>query len=264
MIIDIHTHHYLGKETAKTEQPVEPFIALAAEAGISHINMLGNLCRNGSIFRAPKNIIREINSLSMKQVAEHPNELSAFCFLNPALDRKFLVSEIDRCVKHGNLSGLKFEIDLNCRDKRMDPLLKRAAQLDIPVLHHSWYFKGREMTQPEASEPHDVADLARRHPNVQIIMAHLAGCGVRGVLDILPYDNVLIDTSGGQPTTGFVEYAVDKLGPKRVIYGSDVVVRDFASQVARVTGAKISDKDKETVLWKNAAKLLKLEKRGII
>ena len=54
-----------------------------------------------------------------------------------------------------------------------------------------------------------MADLAGRHPGVTIIMAHLSGAGVRGVLDVLPCKNVCIDTSGGQPLAGLVEYAVD-------------------------------------------------------
>ena len=47
-------------------------------------------------------------------------------------------------------------------------------------------------------------------------------------------------------------------GADRLLYGSDVVVRDFASQVARVKAARISRADKEKVLWKNAARILKL------
>lgn len=263
MIIDVHTHHYLGRETVNTTQPIAPVVALARQAGITRINLLGNLCRNGNILRPPARDVRGINTLTMQQVADDPDFVSGFCYLNPHLERRFLLEEIDRCVAEGNLIGLKFEIDLNCRDARMDPLLERARELDIPILHHSWYFKDLDAQQPYASTPLDVADLAARHPNVRIIMAHLAGVGVRGVLDVLPYKNVHVDTSGGQPLAGLVEYAVDKLGADRVLYGSDVVVRDFASQVARVKGARISSADKQKVLWRNAARVLKLDVKGV-
>jgi predicted TIM-barrel fold metal-dependent hydrolase len=258
MIIDVHTHHYLGVETQRNTHPVEPFMALAKQAGVTRVNLLGNLCRNGEILRPPARDVRGINTLTMQQVSRYPDFLSGFCYLNPILDRRFLLDEIERCVADGNLIGLKFEIDLNCRDPRLDPLLNRAQQLDVPILHHAWYTRDRHIHHPHASFPHDVADLAIRHPGVTIIMAHLSGTGVRGILDVLPCKNVCIDTSGGQPLAGLVEYAVEKLGADRLLYGSDVVVRDFASQVARVKAARISRADKEKVLWKNAARILKL------
>ena len=47
-------------------------------------------------------------------------------------------------------------------------------------------------------------------------MAHLTGCETRGVLAIKDLPNVFLDTSGGPPVEGLVEYAVDQLGPDRV------------------------------------------------
>src|SRR5262249_42299240 len=113
---------------------------------------------------------------------------------------------------------------------------------------------------PGESTPAEIADLARRFPEVTIVMAHLTGDQERGVLDIRDCPNVLIDTSGGQPDAGLVEYAVKKLGAERVIYGSDWPIRDLAVQVARVTGASISASDKDTILSGNARRILKLEK----
>ena len=43
-----------------------------------------------------------------------------------------------------------------------------------------------------------------------------------------------------------------------MIYGSDYIGRDYAVQLARVLGAEITDEDREKILWRNAAKLLKL------
>ena len=229
MIIDIHTHHFLGRETLKSPEPVEPLMRLAKQAGVTRMNLLGNLFRTGKI-RPPARDLKAINTLTMRQVRAYPDFFTGFCYLNPVLDGRFLIDEIDRCVADGNLTGLKFEIDLNCRDPRLDPLLDRARELDIPVLHHSWH----------------------------IIMPHLAGVGVRGVLDVLPHPNVLIDTSGGLSVAGLIEYAVDRLGPGRLLYGSDVNGRDFSCQIGRVLGAQVSAKVKEQILWRNAARVLKL------
>jgi uncharacterized protein len=80
----------------------------------------------------------------------------------------------------------------------------------------------------------------------------------RGVLDIKPYPNVVVDTSGAQPVAGLVEYAVAELGPDRVLFGSDWPIRDYAVQKARVTGAHISAQDRASILGENAARLLRL------
>ena len=58
--------------------------------------------------------------------------------------------------------------------------------------------------------------------------------------------------------------AVRKLGAERVIYGSDVGGRCFASQVAKVIGAEIPDSAKRLILGGNLRRLLTpiLEAKG--
>ena len=46
-------------------------------------------------------------------------------------------------------------------------------------------------------------------------MAHLTGCGCRGVLDVKPFKNVYIDTSGSPAMAGMVEYGARALGAER-------------------------------------------------
>ena len=50
--------------------------------------------------------------------------------------------------------------------------------------------------------------------------------------------------------------AVRELGPERVVYGSDVGGRSFASQLAKVLGADIPDSAKELVAGGNLRRLL--------
>ena len=135
-------------------------------------------------------------------------------------------------------------------------MMKRAQELNIPILYHAWY-KAFDQGAGE-STPAEVADLARRFPKVTIVMAHLTGDGERGVLDIVDCPNVLIDTSGGQPEAALVEYAVEKLGAERVIYGSDWPIRDFGTQVGRVLGAALRPEEHALILRENARRILRL------
>src|SRR4051812_24837326 len=56
-------------------------------------------------------------------------------------------------------------------------------------------------------------------------------------------------------TTGVMEMVVRELGPERVVYGSDVGGRSFASQLSKVMGADIPDSARELVLGGNLRRL---------
>jgi uncharacterized protein len=263
MIIDVHVHTRSPGHRYDPEE-IATSIRLARQAGIDRVVQLHNLIRHpanaeGYTELSPSPaVVQQSNDLAMRIVAEHPDFYTGFCYLNPAHDPDFTLAEIERCVVAGNLRGIKLWIAVHATDARLDPLMQRAAELDIPVLHHAWY-KADGQTGNESTAA-EIADLARRHPHVSIIMAHLGGVRWRGVLDIKPYPNVVVDTSGAQPVAGLVEYAVGQLGPERVVYGSDWPLRNYAVQKARVTGAKISDRAKAGILGENAARLLHLDR----
>lgn len=250
-IIDAHIHFPMGRVQSLEE--IAKTIETGRSLGIEKFWNLGDVLRHGPF--PTQEQIEEINDLTIQTVKEFPNELVAFCFLNPTHDPGFIKNEVDRCFELEAFKGIKLEISLNCRDERLNFLMDLLLQKQAVLLHHSWYLSKK--TQVEASEPHDVAFLARKFPEAKIVMAHLAGCGIRGVQDIKNCKNVLIDTSGGQPIAGLVEYAVKELGADRVLYGSDVPGRDFTCQLARVMGADISDSDKELILSKNAERIVK-------
>lgn len=64
---------------------------------------------------------------------------------------------------------------------------------------------------------------------------------------------------------GLVEMAVRELGAERVIYGSDAGGRSFATQLAKVYGAEISDADKKLILGGNLRRMLApiLRRKGV-
>ena len=62
--------------------------------------------------------------------------------------------------------------------------------------------------------------------------------------------------AGSDPTAGFVEMAVRELGAGRVIYGSDVGGRSFASQLGKVMGADIPPASRDSILATNLRSLM--------
>lgn len=256
-IIDCHIHMPPGAD-GYDEAKVTECLALADRAGVDRMVYLFGL-RHADLDPQQDDLVAS-NDIGIELVTRHPDRFDGFCYLNPSLPEAFSLAEIERCVVNGPLVGIKLWISVKADDIRLDPIMRRAAELGVPMLHHAWY-KATEFAFNE-STPAEVATLARRHPDVTIIMAHLAGGGWRGVRDVLDCPNVLVDTSGAQPHSGLVRYAVDQLGAERVVFGSDWPIRDFAAQRARVEGSGLSDSEQELVLGGNLERVLSAAKEA--
>jgi len=128
-----------------------------------------------------------------------------------------------------------------------------AIARDVPVLLHAWWKATGNLANESA--PEDVAELARLYPQAKLIMAHLGGDWQRGVA-ALSDTTACVDTSGSIVERGMIERAVKRLGADRVIFGSDSAGGALAVAYAKVTGAQISDEDKQKVLGDNFVRLL--------
>ncbi|MDD5597653.1 MAG: amidohydrolase family protein, partial [Victivallaceae bacterium] len=168
MIIDIHTHN-------TTPELTPSLLEAAGRNGVQTVIFLGAVLRFG--YSPDERQIREINDDTIATVKKYPEECYGFCFANPTHDPDFTLQEIDRCVTGHGFKGVKLEVALNCRSERLEPIMKKLEELEIPLLHHSWYKSVSKY--PEESDPSDIAFLGRRFPRVKIVMAHLAGCGYR-------------------------------------------------------------------------------------
>ena len=131
------------------------------------------------------------------------------------------------------------------------------------IFQHTWV----KVTgnRPGECTPSEFAELAARHPDIPIICGHTGGDWEHGIRAVRAHKNVSIGIAGSDPTNGFVETAVRELGPERIIYGSDAGGRSFASQLAKVQGANISDEAKKLILGENLKRMLApiLERKGI-
>jgi predicted TIM-barrel fold metal-dependent hydrolase len=133
--------------------------------------------------------------------------------------------------------------------------MQAAEEHGLVVLQHAWSMT-KIRQRSFHTDPEDAVLLARRYPNVRVIMAHLTGCGVRGVLAARGCDNLWVDTSGAAPEAGLVGYAVEQLGVGKVLYGSDAPIRDYAVALARITDAGLTASEQRRILGQNAKELL--------
>lgn len=165
------------------------------------------------------------------------------------------LAELDRCVRDGPMVGIKLWVAKKCSAPELDPIIERAAELNAVIFQHTWH-KTDGSTLPGESTPEDLVTLARRHPSVNFICGHTGGTWEWGIRAVRGEPNILVDLAGSDPTNGFVEMATRELGSSRIIYGSDVGGRSFASQLGKVLGANVSEEDKQRILADNLERLL--------
>ncbi len=250
MIIDCHTHLTGSEGTA--QQRAARLLHYADIHGIDVVcvSMGARLVPQP----APQQIV-EANDFVLEAIAYNPRRIVGFCYVSPAHIETSL-AEMERCIAKGPMRGLKSWVCRRCSDPSMDPLCEYAAELDVPLLQHTW---DKTVGQLEhESRPQDLAELAARHPQVKFLMAHCGGRWELGIDRVAHLPNVLLELGGTDPERGMTEKAVAAVGAERVVFGSDADGRSFATQLAKVQGAAIPPQDKRLILGQNAARLLRL------
>jgi len=253
VIIDCHTHLTRGGGTVA--ERADALVRFADKLRIDKLCLsLGPVGRSLTDRPGP-DVFREDNDNVFEAMARHSERFVGFCYVNPVL-RDEALAEIDRCIVDGDMLGIKLWCAAPCSDPCVEPIVERAAELDVPVLQHTWLkITGNKEFE---STPSDMAVLAGKFPNAKLIFGHAGGDWEHGIKAIKPYPNVVVETAGGNPEAGFVEMAVREVGAERVVYGSDAAGRSYASQIAKVYGADISEEERTLILGKNMERLLRL------
>jgi predicted TIM-barrel fold metal-dependent hydrolase len=178
--------------------------------------------------------------------------------VDPNLGDQALV-ELDRGLSQLGLRGLflhPWEENFRINGPGVDPVLERCAATNVPVVIATGY--------PWVSEAAQVGDLARRFPNVSILMTHggqinISGLGQADALEVLRrHANVSIETSGVY-RQDFLEDVARELGPERVLFGSNGPRMDVRLEVARVRWANLPAAARALILGDNARRLFRLD-----
>lgn len=248
-IWDIHSHLY-SVPGDTPEQRMEVLVRGADRVGIERLILSQGF--SAAQHPSPEQL-REENDRVMRAVRRFPDRAFGSVYLSPN-HLAFSLQEFDRCVRDGPMIGVgELEADKRCNAPELDAIVERAVAMKAPILQHTWL--KADGNDPGESSPYDLVELAARHPDATFICAHSGGDWERGIRILRDAKNVLAEVAGFDPSAGVVEMAVRELGAERVVYGSDVGGRSFASQVAKVLGAEIPGAAKELVLGGNLRRL---------
>jgi hypothetical protein len=103
----------------------------------------------------------------------------------------------------------------------------------------------------------DIVKMARTFPRLKFVLAHAnfteGGEDLARVIGGCP--NVWVEPCSSSPSREKVEGLVKTLGADRVLYGSDLMLLAPEFTIGMIEDARISDEDKNKILYSNAKRL---------
>jgi hypothetical protein len=257
VLIDVHAHfHHPGGPRSDWAERNASRLAAGERIGITwHVaSILGSWGRASPTYFPSPADVRAGNDALLELIGRHPGRIRGYACVNPNFTEHAL-GEIDRCLTAGMI-GVKLAASRRAYDPLLDGVAERARDRGVPVLHHVWQHRRREWPGQEASDAAELAALARRHPQVGFILAHIGGGGdwAHSLHAVRRVPNVFVDLSGSGVDSGMLEACLEAVGAGRLLWGCDVTMDTGLAKLRYLE--RLLDADQlEAVRWRNAAGL---------
>ena len=183
----------------------------------------------------------------------YPTRLIGVYMINPWIGEADLEAA-EHAIAEQGFRGMKLHPQGNAfhaDNKVVDPVLKLARKLKVPVMFHASFGLG--------TEPSRVAKVAARFPDVNIIMYH-PGIGEfykEAIQAAQGHANIYLDTAHAEPAA--LRAFLDQVPPKQIIYGCDAPWGKWASKFNLVREATQAKPEvQRLVMGENMARVLGL------
>lgn len=266
MIIDFHTHIYPENVVNKILPAAEKKLNIKVPCTGSPQDLRSHMRSSGidlSVVLPLAKGQEDVPSLNDWVRSVSGGRLVAFGAIHPLMNG--LEDELDRLVSNG-IKGVKMMPLLQMvypDDSRCDRLYEAVIQREMILITHA----GRDPLDRDEvfGTPERFAKVVDSYPELKLILAHLGG--LRMWDDVRKYllpvkGNVRFDTSYAYNyiERKEMEELIHDLGTDRVLFGSDYPWEDPGRAVEVIKSLDLSEKEVESLLWKNAVKLLEIEK----
>jgi predicted TIM-barrel fold metal-dependent hydrolase len=245
MIVDTHVHSggWGGYST-------DDVLRLADRAGFDKIFATDAIALHYDIVEGNRQLAEDMK--------RHPDRIIGYASISSARFGRAAVDEVRRCHEEYGMRGLKiihkvvglgsYQLLTTINEPAMYPIVATAADLGMVILAHS--------------TPEECAGLLDAIPNAKILIAHSGGCPTAlgdwfRVIEIAKhYPNLYLDTASSQIDMGYVEAMVEGVGAERVIFGTDMPLIDPFFGLAKVTGADLTQEEKDLILGENILRII--------
>lgn len=154
-------------------------------------------------------------------------------------------------------------------DPKLEPVFSAAAEFQVPVMIHSgdtYTPKGKV----KYSHPLHVDEVAVDHPDVNFVICHIGNPWIRDCMEVVYKNaNVYTDISGlvlGNFSDRFEvfmrkqiqEMLLFGVEPDNVLFGTDWPISSMESYLLFMDELKVPVKEKQKIMYENAARLFKL------
>jgi aminocarboxymuconate-semialdehyde decarboxylase len=235
-------------------------------------------------------IERKTNDRMAEFVAYDPDRFVGLGSV-PLQDTRKAVKELERCMGELGLRGVQISSMAGKRelgDAKLDPFWAKAEELKATIFihpagltgpryqnHQLWNSIGQPLEETMAMSSLIHEGVMDKFPKLKICVAHgggylpfYAGRADRNYKD-KPHTRGPMTKSPSQYLKQFyyesclynvdmLEYLIGKVGPNRIVMGSDYPVGESDPVGFIRNSRKISKENKEKILWKNAARILGL------
>jgi len=251
MIIDAHVH--IGTAGMPGQSiSFEEAIGLADKTGVDKL-----FCTHAT---STSYDFEEGDPLVYQAMKKYPNRILGYVSVNSPRHGKRLLDHFKKYIFDYGFHGLKIlsfykSVFLDRADPWMQitdpyayPLFEMASEWKVPVLAHA--------------TPDECDEVCTRFPNLRIMMAHMGatqsanGDWHKGIITAKKHSNLYLDTTSSSMDLGMVEEAVKAIGPKRVVWGSDLPLMEQWYEMEKIRCAEIDEESKKLILGENINRLV--------
>jgi predicted TIM-barrel fold metal-dependent hydrolase len=244
-VVDVHAH--LG--------PYSLFYIPEPDAA----SMVGVMDRTGTevtVVAANRAIQQDAhlgNSQALAAVDAHPGRIAAYAVINPWQDPE---RELERLAADDRFVGIKVHPTLHrypVTGSRYAAVWAFAEETGCPVLSHSEH-------QSAYDAPPMFEVVAAKYPQASVILGH-AGITAAGVDESIEaavrHESLWLEVCGSLMTGPLIMEMVERVGSRRVLFGSDFPFIDQRMSLGRVVCAPLTDSQRQDVLSGNARRLFR-------
>lgn len=244
VLIDAHGHLGHG--------PDFPIVRPTAEALIASMDRLGIRLTCVSSIPAIFGDAEQGNALVAEAVRAHPDRFFGYLVVDVGYPEK-VAAQLAGGIAAG-FRGLKVwsygaRPGLPYNHPNYEPVFAYAHEQAMPVLAHVF---GPELDELEG--------YIRKYPRIRWLLAHIGSAELEKYMHFArDYPTVWVELCLSSCPRGLVEHLVAAGLEDKVVWGSDAVFLDQASQLGRLLFAQVPVAAKRKILGLNACKVLGLD-----
>lgn len=182
-------------------------------------------------------------------IEEHPRLRGMFVIDPRELDTAR--AQMDELLPGGLFVGAKIHTDYGrtaAGSGAMAAALELCAERGLPVIVHSW---GTELLA--------LADTVAAVPEVEVIAGHMGGPDWRLAPEAVSRtERLWLEPGYSQPEADRIRWVLDRVGPERMLFGTDSTLIDPALSIGAFRAAALSPAEERLIMRENAQALFDL------